>query len=162
MQPLEEETTFVSPDECAHEVLEVVPLVMRVIRAEMRSRRASDLSVPQFRTLAFLSRCEGASLSDVAEHIGLTLPSASKMVDGLVVRELVTRRSSARDRRRVLLALTAKGEGALASARRGTQARLAEMLTALPAEERAVVVRALRTLRRVFAAGQGKNPPASG
>lgn len=137
-------------------MLEVVPLVMRVIRAEMRSRRAADLSVPQFRALAFLSRCEGASLSDVAEHIGLTLPSISKMVDGLVTRGLVARRPSAGDRRRVALALTPQGEAVLEAARRGTQARLAEMLTALTAEERAVIARAMHTLRQVFASGQGK------
>jgi len=72
----------ISLDECARQVLETVPLVMRTVRAEMRRRRTADLSVPQFRTLNFLNRQAGASLSQVAEHIGLTLPSMSLLVEG--------------------------------------------------------------------------------
>ncbi len=82
-----------SPDACAQEILDVVPVVMRSIRAEMRRHRTADLSVPQFRTLAFIDRNADASLSDVAEHIGLTLPSMSKIVEGLVVRKFVTRQT---------------------------------------------------------------------
>jgi hypothetical protein len=46
--------------------------------------------MPQFRTLAVIDRNANASLSDVTEHIGLTLPSMSKLVDGLVARKLAT------------------------------------------------------------------------
>ena len=42
----------ISPDDCAREVLEVVPLIMRAIRTDMRSHRTPDLSVPQFRRSA--------------------------------------------------------------------------------------------------------------
>jgi hypothetical protein len=62
--------TAITPDLCAREVMETVPLVMRFIRTEMRSRRAPSLSVPQFRVLTFLSRRPGAPLSSVAEHLG--------------------------------------------------------------------------------------------
>src|SRR5512136_939151 len=106
-----------SPETCAQEILEVVPLVMRTIRAEMRRHRTADLSVPQFRTLAFIDRNVDASLSDVAEHIGLTLPSMSKIVDGLVTRKLVTRQTAAEDRRRMMLALTTRGRSALQASR---------------------------------------------
>ena len=64
-----------SADECARQVLEIVPLVMAAIRTEIRTHRGSELSVPQFRVLIFLNRHAGASLSDIAEHLGLTLPS---------------------------------------------------------------------------------------
>src|SRR5512136_2172583 len=104
-----------SPDACAQEILEVVPAVMRAIRAEMRRHRMADLSVPQFRTLAFVDRNVDASLSDVAEHIGLTLPSMSKIVDGLVSRKLVTRQTHPTDRRRMTLTLTTRGQTALES-----------------------------------------------
>jgi DNA-binding MarR family transcriptional regulator len=93
----------ISLDECARQVLETVPLVMRTVRAEMRRHRAADLSVPQFRTLTFLSRQAGASLSQVAEHIGLTLPSMSSLVEGLVERKLILRNTHSVDRRRVTL-----------------------------------------------------------
>ncbi|MGA2378038.1 MAG: MarR family transcriptional regulator, partial [Spirochaetia bacterium] len=63
-------------DECAREVLDVVPSVMRFIRTEMRSHRALDLTVPQFRSLVIIERAAGTSLTGVAEHLGLTPPSA--------------------------------------------------------------------------------------
>ena len=140
----------VSSDECACEVLDVVPLIMRTIRAEMRRHRAPGVSVPHFRVLAFLNRNEGASLSEVAEYIGLTLPSISTLVDGLVIRELVTRQTSLTDRRRVTLALTARGKSALEAARRDAQARLAERLATLTAAERTTVMRTMQALREVF------------
>ena len=52
-------------DVCARHLLDTVPLVMRVIRQHMRRHR-SGLTVPQFRTLYFISVTEGGSLSAVA------------------------------------------------------------------------------------------------
>ncbi len=139
-----------SPEACAQTVLEVVPVVMRTIRAELRRHRAADLSVPQFRTLAFIDRQSDASLSDVAEHIGLTLPSMSKIVEGLVVRKLVTRQTHPTDRRRMTLTLTARGQTALQSSRAATRACLAEDLAALSDRQRDAVTQALEILRPIF------------
>ncbi len=140
----------VTPDTSAQAVLEVVPLVMRTIRTEMRQHRAVDLSVPQFRTLAFVDRNPGASLSGAAEHIGLTLPSMSKIVDGLVARRLVIRETHPEDRRRMTLALTKNGQAALAAARKATRDCLAESLAALSDAERTTIVKAMESLRLVF------------
>jgi DNA-binding MarR family transcriptional regulator len=137
-------------DDCAQEVLEVTPLIMRAIRAEMRCQRSWDLSVPQFRTLAYLSYSQGASLSDVAEFIGLALPSMSKLVDGLVARQLVMREICASDRRRVTLALTPAGQVTFQATRAATQAFLARRLAELSAEERTVVTESMRILRPLF------------
>lgn len=147
-----------SPEVCAQEMLDVVPQVMRAIRAEMRRHRTADLSVPQFRTLAFIDRGDQPSLSAVAEHIGLTLPSMSKIVDGLVARKLVTRETHPADRRRLVLALTRSGQTALATSRRATRACLAEDLATLSDAERANIVRALETLRPLFAAKKEATP----
>lgn len=139
----------IASEETAREVLETVPSIMRAIRAEMRAHRAADLSVPQFRALAFLNRHPGASLSELADHIGLSLPSASKLMDGLVARKLATREMHAGDRR-ITLVLTARGRATLEAARRSTQSRLAERLSALSGTERAAVVRAMHILRPIF------------
>ena len=140
-----------SPDVCTQEILEVVPAVMRAIRAEMRRQRTADLSVPQFRTLAFIAHHADASLSDVAEHIGLTLPSMSKIVEGLVARKLVTRQTHATDRRRMMLALTTRGQTALQTSREATRACLAEDLSVLTDRERETIKQAMGILRPVFA-----------
>jgi DNA-binding MarR family transcriptional regulator len=98
-----------SSQSCAAELLEVVPMIMRAMRAEVRSRRLPELSMPQFRAMAFVGRNEGAALSDVAAFLGLGLPSASKLIDGLVDLKFVTREIAAGDRRRMQLALSPAG-----------------------------------------------------
>lgn len=154
MKPLDKESNFPSPESCAVQVMETVPLVMRVIRNEMRSHRAPDLSIPQFRTLRYVSYNKGASLSEVAEHLGLTLPSMSKLVDKLVVRDLIRRASAPHDRRRITLELTEAGEASMQDAAQFTLARIAEYLAALSAEECATVIQALHILHDTFIADQ--------
>jgi MarR family transcriptional regulator for hemolysin len=136
--------------ECAREVLDVVPVAMRVIRSQLRKHSATEVSVPQFRTLAYLNRHEGTSLSEVAEYIGLSLPSMSSLVDGLVIQGLVTRQTHPEDRRRMTLKLTERGSTALRKAREATAGYLEEKLGQLSATERVTVVEAMRVLRQVF------------
>ncbi len=150
MQLLEYESDMDELSEDAALVMDTVLLIMRTIRSEMRRRRPSDLSVAQFRTLAFLNRYAGASLSDVADHVGLSLPSMSKLIDGLVARGYVVRKVSSADRRRVTLALTAAGRSTLQAVHQETQARLAELLATLSPIERAAVAQAMQALRPLF------------
>jgi DNA-binding MarR family transcriptional regulator len=150
MKLLEKESIHVTQDEMARQVLEVVPLVMRVIRTQMTKNRGSDLSVPQFRALGFLKRHEGTSLSAVAAHIGLELPSMSKLIDGLVERKLVVRESHTQDRRRVTLALSARGRAALQATEKWARAFLAERFAQLSDPERITLVQALLILKPLF------------
>ena len=135
---------------CATRVLDTVPLVMRFIRLQMRHRRAPGISIPQFRALTFLKRNEGSSLGPLAEHLGLSLPSTSRLVENLLRRGLVLRTSSPNDRRRLTLALTEDGREMVKIARKGTQRQLAEMLGRLPPSKLAEVVAAMATLDSVF------------
>ncbi|HUK29121.1 MAG TPA: MarR family transcriptional regulator [Candidatus Acidoferrales bacterium] len=136
--------------DCAQEILEAVPMVMRTIRRQLRKHGAQVLSVPQFRTLGFLNRRKGASLSEVAEHIGLTLPSMSVLVDGLVERNYVTRKTHQDDRRRVTLMLTTRGETTLRAAREGTAEYISQRLSRLTQNERNEIRKAMRTLKEIF------------
>ncbi|HVN55066.1 MAG TPA: MarR family transcriptional regulator [Anaerolineaceae bacterium] len=140
----------ISSEYLAHEILDVVPIIMRTIRREMRSHRGPDLSVPQYRAMNFIRNHPGASLSGVADHVGLTLPSTSKLVDGLVGRGLVIRQESELDRRRVDLKLTQQGDSILVAAYQHTQACLARMLTGLSPGDREEVIAAMGVLRPVF------------
>jgi DNA-binding MarR family transcriptional regulator len=142
-----------TPQACAHEILDVTPIVIQTIRFEMRSQRLTDLTVPQFRTVAYINRHPGASLSDAAEFIGLTLSSMSILVNGLVERGLVSRETSVADRRRVSLTLTAAGKTMFDDVLERVQSRLAEMVAALSEAERAVVVQAMELLRPIFLPG---------
>jgi len=141
-------------DRCAAELLACVPSIMRYIRREMRSHRQSQLSIPQFRALIFASVFEGASLSDMAEHLGLSLAATSRMADSLVRRGLLQRQQGATDRRRVSLSPTRAGRAAYRSAHQATRTAMARRFTALSGDERALITRSLRVLGRLF------SPPA--
>ena len=131
-------------------VMETVLLLMQTIRAEMRSHRPEGLSVPQFRALRFIKDNRGASLSNIADHVGVALSSMSKLIEGLVARELVTRLVAADDRRRITLELTEAGQAALGASHQGTQARFAQRLSTLPATERDTILQTMHTLHALF------------
>jgi DNA-binding MarR family transcriptional regulator len=142
----------IDPEESAGKLLEVVPIIMQDIRSEMRSRRSIDLTVPQFRALAFVNRNEGSSLWEVAHHMGLTPPSTSRLVDGLITRGLMARNDDPADRRRVQLTVTGPGLAALEASTRGTLSYLADKLSGVNADNREVIDKAVEALRTVFAA----------
>lgn len=142
--------------EGASEILETIPPVIQFIRTQMRQHRGSDLSVPQFRTLVFLDRNPGVSLSTLAEFLGLSLPATSRLVEGLVRKALITRHIPAGNRRLVALSISARGRRTVSSARSATVKRLAEVLAGLNDEERAGIQFALGALRRQFQSALGR------
>ena len=149
---VKEPVTRPSPSDCSAQLIEVTPLLMRRIRHEMRRRTMPGLSVPQFRTLNYLRRHPRSSLSDVAAHLGLTLPSTSKLVQKLVAQKVVLRRG-ATDRRRVCLSLTQEGITALSVAHLETRQHLADGLSPLTTKELATVSAALQILNAAFSGG---------
>ncbi|QBS38324.1 MarR family transcriptional regulator [Thermaerobacter sp. FW80] len=155
-----------TPEGCTRLITEVVPRLMRLIRRQMRRHQPGRLSVPQFRTLLYLHHHPGASLSAVAEHLGVARPTASTLVNRLVQRGLVTRNIDPAERRRVVLHLTDAGREDLEVARRRTEAELAERLAGFRPEELAALAAGLRLLERVAAevaepaSAEGRENPA--
>ena len=135
---------------CAAAVLEAVPHLMRVIREKVRSTSSPDLTIPQFRTLAFIGRNPGAMLGDVANFLALTPPTASKLVDGLFSAGLLVREHDSEDRRRVMIQLTAAGKRKYETAVRTSEAYLSERIERLDAAARGEVLRAMRALHTLF------------
>jgi MarR family transcriptional regulator for hemolysin len=100
--------------------------------------------------MAFLRTNEGASLSQVAEHVGLSMPAMSRLIDGLVRRGLLARDSSESDRRKVTLRLTARGQDMIRAARKWTEQRLAAVLENLPKDHRYEIAAAMAVLKGAF------------
>ena len=90
-----------------------------------------DLSLSQYRLLAFLSQGDWAA-SALADRLNVSRPSITGLVDGLVKRGLVERRPSPDDRRRVDHVLTASGKKALREADERADARLRTILGEVP------------------------------
>ncbi|MBI4220007.1 MAG: MarR family transcriptional regulator [Chloroflexi bacterium] len=118
----------------------------------MRRRTMPGLSIAQFRALNYLSRRPGASLSELAEFLGLTPPSASKLVQKLVTQRVVARRVG-RDRRRVRLSLTRQGRSALDVARTETRQQIAASLESLSRRDLATVAAGLQIIAETFSTG---------
>jgi DNA-binding MarR family transcriptional regulator len=136
--------------------METVPQIMQAIRVEMRLERGTNLSIPQFRALRFVQTNPNTSLTSLAEHLGLTLPSVSKLVDGLVKQELVERSESSADRRRMTLTLTPSGESIVNQSRVSAQASLAKTLKALSESDIETIAFAMQVLRPLFATSTAK------
>lgn len=134
----------------ASEVLDVIPAVMRTIRKNLRAQRDPDLTLPEFRGLAFINRNPGCALNELAEHVGLEAPSASKLVEHLVQRGLVKREPDPADRRRVRLQLLARGQRSVNTAFEHTREFLAEQLAHLSDAEGLKVMQAMQILRQAF------------
>lgn len=146
--------------EIAGKLIDTAPLIMCALRQELRNRRPAEFTVPQFRVLAYLRRNEGATLSGVAEFMGLMRPTVSKMVESMERRGWLERATSAQDRRCMHLRLTAPGLAIIESARVSARENLAELFRDLPTEEKETVVRALDVLQRIFRPGQGMVDPS--
>jgi DNA-binding MarR family transcriptional regulator len=81
------------------------------------STRAADelgrLSVVQLRALTVLRGLGAGNLGQLASGMGVTVSTASRLVDRLVAAGLVDRRPSPRSRREVALVVTGLGSGLL-------------------------------------------------
>jgi DNA-binding MarR family transcriptional regulator len=121
----------------------------------MRRHRTRGMSIPQFRTLVLIDDQPTVSLSAVAENLGSSLPTASRIVSGLVSKGLIIRKTCSDDRRQCSLRLTATGRAALNEGRRATQEQLAAELARLSERERGIVAEAMRNLNSVFGKEQG-------
>jgi len=145
-------------DACARELMETAPVIMRTIRSEMRHGHDTDLSIPQFRTLGFIQRQPEASLTDLADHLGITPPSVSKLVDGLVKQELISRQQGRSDRRKLTLELTPNGTSIINSAQAHAHANLARTLSGLSSEKLKIIHQAMEVLHGLFTPQSKRGP----
>ncbi|HWE02948.1 MAG TPA: MarR family transcriptional regulator [Tepidisphaeraceae bacterium] len=143
-------TADIRPQKCAKQMIETIPLVMQFMRRQMRKASSRKLSIAQLRTLNFVSKHDLPSLSCAAEFIGLSLPAMSRLVDGLVKADLLTRRACADDRRHVRLAVTPVGQSALDESWKSTHVRLADEVAAMKPQDCRTISAAMDILRQSF------------
>jgi DNA-binding MarR family transcriptional regulator len=136
-------------EECARELLDSMPPVMWFIRRQMRAHRGG-MSLAQFRSLARVNRNPSASLSNVAEHLGASLPTTSRIVTGLVEKGFLVRHNCRWDRRQVSLDLTPRGREVLQTARKAAQQHMETELGNLPATDLGALIKATKILKGIF------------
>lgn len=138
--------------DCAHSIIAVVPRLSRIMRRDLRLHSEGLFTEPQFRVMARLFREGPQCLSALADLQGVSLPTMSKLVQGLEMRGLVVRDRDEVDHRRIILALTDAGRTAYEDLLHCTESHIVDWISALGAEERTHVIRVLEQLDELFSA----------
>ncbi|MBU1041208.1 MAG: MarR family winged helix-turn-helix transcriptional regulator [Proteobacteria bacterium] len=147
--------TTPSPDirHCSEALLALTPALMQALRLSMRGGLVPELSVPQFRVLVHACLRPGATLNQLTEPLGVSTATASRMVETLVLRGLLARRTGVVDRRQVSIALTPAGQRVLDNAHTLALAQFDAQLAGLDAASLSALSTAFDVLTTIFAAG---------
>ncbi|MCO4753072.1 MAG: MarR family transcriptional regulator [Bacteriovoracaceae bacterium] len=121
-------------EEIAKKFFDVIPPSMHLFRSYIEESIAEELSLPQFRVLANLNR--GLKhISEIAQMHCVSQPAVSKLVDSLVVMELVSRHPVPEDRRSIELKLTAKGRSTFQKSKKRASKMFSSKLAGLNKKE---------------------------
>jgi DNA-binding MarR family transcriptional regulator len=141
----------------SREIMDAIRKLVRVIRlSSTASERALGLSSAQLYVLQKLAEGEPASLGELARRTLTDQSSVSVVVSKLAKAGLLTKKTSADDRRSVRISLTRRGEKIVATGREPFQKRLVGAIQKLPAARRRQLARALREMLQY--AGLGGDP----
>ena len=140
--------TKVQARETARDILQIVPLVMRTVAAELRA--AGELPAPaHFGLLSILSE-RSRMLTELASIQGVSLPTMSNSISTMVQRGWVRRTAPTIDRRTVIVEVTPAGRAAVERVGRAAEVHLADVLAPLDAASRRRLQAGLGVLRHVF------------
>lgn len=131
------------------ELLATLPLLNRIVAAEVRREAGEETTMPQFRVLGHLAD-QPLTMSALAKKRRVSLQSMSELVQALVERGWISRTPDATDRRQSLLQLTDHGRAHYERAQRQMLTKLVPLISELDAVEQAEVQRALIALQRVL------------
>ena len=149
-------TTNTHARETARELLEIMPLVMRAVAAELRA--GGEMPAPAHFGLLMKLREQPRTLTELAAHWGVSLPTTSNSISALAERGWVRRNAPGKDRRIAVIEVTPAGRAALERVGRAAEAHLAEALAPLDRPSQRRLRAGLAVLRNVFT----KSPPAVG
>jgi DNA-binding MarR family transcriptional regulator len=129
-------------------LIATVAPVMRHLVAHARRRRTwSELTYQQYNVLRMIDTMGPQAQADVARRLLVTAPVVTRLAATLADAGLVERRTDAKDRRSVILALTTTGRRRARAMRRDLLAAAEELLAPIPEERRAAVAAALEELQ---------------
>lgn len=130
-------------------MIEVIPIVMRSIRSEMRGLALPELSVAQFRILSRLDRGPQSNKA-LAEWVGVSTAAMSRTIEVLVNRQLVQRAQDKQDRREVVLSLSPAGKRKYETIKETTRKKLMHRIDQCSKAEQKQLSEGLLVLQEIF------------
>lgn len=127
------------------EVMAGARVVAGIIAASLAQTDAR-VTLPQLRVLAVTADRGALTVNDVADVLGVHASNATRLVDRLVDRGWVERRTDPQNGRQRRLTLTQSGRSLLASVMDHRRAALRQLMEGLPAAARAELVSAMGAL----------------
>jgi DNA-binding MarR family transcriptional regulator len=106
------------------------------------------VTIAQYRTLVVLQSRGPQSAQHLAAELRVAPSTATRMSDRLVAKGLIEREPSPEDRREVRLGVTSAGAEIVRDVSRRRRRELQTIVSAMPARERAALVRALESFNR--------------
>jgi DNA-binding MarR family transcriptional regulator len=130
------------------ELVDVVNLVTQIFWADLR-RSTQPIELTQWATLRRIGRSP-CTMSELARHKGVGLPTVSKSVEMLVRRGWVERWIDKTDRRQTMVRLTASGRRVLADSRTRLEKLLDQRLSMMTVAERDALAASLQRIRKAL------------
>lgn len=129
------------------DLMEMLFKISRLMKEKMSFRNdLIHLSVLQIQTLVHLSQNEKVSMSDIAQHFLIELPSATSLINKLVDQDLVKRYEDQQDRRLVMITLTETGKIMFEQAMSQRKKKFEKILSYLSAKEKQDLLSIFKTL----------------
>lgn len=126
--------------------------VLVAVAARSLSDVAEEVTLTQYRTLVVLASRGPQNVAGLAEAVGVTPATATRMCDRLVKKKLIVRRTERGDRRQVRLVLSKGGLDLVTAVTRRRRQEIKKIIGTIAPEERDVLVHALG--RFAMAAGE--------
>jgi DNA-binding MarR family transcriptional regulator len=137
------------------ETILLVGRAMVGIATRSLDEATQDLTLPQYRVLVLLTFRGDSSLKALAEAVGASPSTATRMCDRLVKKALISRDRHHFDRREVVLSVTPTGRQIVETVMERRRGIVQDLLHTIPNAERPGLLQSLRML----SVAAGETPP---
>ena len=139
-----------SGNEVDKQIKEIIQLIRKLVRArELYTKeliKKYQLSASQLHCILVLNEMGPIPPSKIAQHIMVNSSTVTGVIDRLEHKGFLERVRNSKDRRVITITLTEKGKELANNAPLPVQERMIEGIKGLPPQERAQMIKSLRTL----------------
>lgn len=138
-------------NERARRLMETSHRIIKLLKDEQRRKGGfpKGLGINHYHVLSMLSR-EKVGACEMADHMGISRPAMTAIVEALVKQGWLRRAPDSSDRRRLDITLTSAGLGVIEEVRRRMLAPLAKRLNRLSAPKRLELENTICLLEEMF------------